>query len=70
MREEGCPSGGFIYDKATGNKVAAVESIPVIILSGSIDAKGQERVRTLGAEALLSKPLVPEQLFEALTKAL
>ena len=44
--------------------------IPVIILSGSIDSKGQERVRSLGAEAVLSKPLVPEELFEALGKAL
>jgi len=44
--------------------------IPVIILSGSIDSQGQERVRSLGAEAVLSKPLVPEELFEALTKAL
>jgi CheY-like chemotaxis protein len=46
------------------------QNIPVIILSGSIDTQGQERVRSLGAEAVLSKPLVPEELFEALTKAL
>jgi CheY-like chemotaxis protein len=46
------------------------QTIPVIILSGSIDAEGQERVRSLGADAVLSKPLVPEELFEALTKAL
>jgi CheY-like chemotaxis protein len=45
-------------------------NIPVIILSGSIDAEGQERVKSLGAEAVLSKPLVPEELFEALTAAL
>jgi CheY-like chemotaxis protein len=44
--------------------------IPVIILSGSIDAAGQERVRALGAAAVLSKPLVPEELFEALATAL
>ena len=44
--------------------------IPVIILSGSIDAKGQERVRITGAAAVLSKPLVPAELLEALTKAL
>jgi CheY-like chemotaxis protein len=44
--------------------------IPVIILSGSIDAKGQERVRGLGASAVLSKPLVPEELLEALAAAL
>ena len=44
--------------------------IPVIILSGSIDAAGQERVRILGAAAVLSKPLVPEKLFQALTAAL
>jgi CheY-like chemotaxis protein len=44
--------------------------IPIIVLSGSIDSEGQERVRSLGAEAVLSKPLVPEELFDALTKAL
>ena len=44
--------------------------IPVIILSGSIDDKGRERVRALGASAVLSKPLVPEQLFEALASTL
>jgi CheY-like chemotaxis protein len=49
---------------------ALTSSIPVIILSGSIDNIGQERIRLLGAEAVLSKPLVPEELFEALTKAL
>jgi len=45
-------------------------SIPVIILSGSIDAKGQERVRSAGASAVLTKPLVPEELFKALDAAL
>jgi len=44
--------------------------IPVIVLSGSIDANGQERVRSLGAAAVLSKPLVPEELMEALAAAL
>jgi CheY-like chemotaxis protein len=44
--------------------------IPVIILSGSIDAAGKERVRVLGAAAVLSKPLVPEELFQALAAAL
>jgi DNA-binding response OmpR family regulator len=46
------------------------EPIPVIILSGSIDAQGQERVRGLGAAAVLSKPLVPQELFSALETAL
>ena len=45
-------------------------TIPVIILSGSIDSAGQERVRALGADAVLSKPLVPEELFQALATAL
>jgi CheY-like chemotaxis protein len=44
--------------------------IPVIILSGSIDAKGQERVRLGGAAAVLSKPVVPEELLLALAAAL
>lgn len=44
--------------------------IPIIILSGSIDATGQDRVRLLGAAAVLSKPLVPEELFKALASAL
>lgn len=50
--------------------MALTADIPVVILSGSIDAKGQERVRTLGASAVLSKPLVPEELLEALAAAL
>ena len=50
--------------------MSVTADIPVIILSGSIDAKGQERVRGLGAAAVLSKPLVPEELLEALAAAL
>jgi CheY-like chemotaxis protein len=46
------------------------QDIPVIILSGSIDAAGQDRVRTGGAAAVLSKPLVPEELLAALDAAL
>jgi CheY-like chemotaxis protein len=46
------------------------QDIPVIILSGSIDASGQERVRNLGAAAVLSKPVVPEELLEAVAAAL
>lgn len=49
---------------------AHTSNIPVIILSGSIDAKGQDRVRVLGADAVLSKPLVPEELLTALEAAL
>jgi CheY-like chemotaxis protein len=49
---------------------ANTSNIPVIILSGSIDAQGQDRVRALGAEAVLSKPLVPEELLTALDAAL
>ena len=44
--------------------------IPVIILSGSIDPAGQARARELGADAVLSKPLVPEDLIAALSAAL
>jgi|ERR1700741_576731 len=44
--------------------------IPVIVLSGSIDEEGRKRVRSLGADAALAKPLVPEDLFSALQTAL
>ncbi len=44
--------------------------IPVIILSGSIDSEGQQRVRDLGAAAVLSKPLVPAELLDALAAVL
>lgn len=44
--------------------------IPVIILSGSIDEAGQQRVAELGANAVLRKPLVPEELLAALETAL
>jgi CheY-like chemotaxis protein len=50
--------------------ITTTQDIPVIILSGSIDAKGQERVRALGAAAVLSKPVVPEELLAALDAAL
>ena len=45
-------------------------NIPVIILSGGIDASGQERVCVLGASAVLTKPLVPDELLTALNAAL
>jgi hypothetical protein len=38
--------------------------------NGHIDAAGQDRVRTQGAAAVLSKPLVPEELLAALDTAL
>jgi len=61
-------SGEQTLQKLKNN--SRTSNIPVIILSGSIDAAGQERVRTLGAAAVLSKPLEPEKLFEALVAAL
>lgn len=44
--------------------------IPVIILSGSIDDEGRERMRSLGADVVLRKPLVAEELFKALETVL
>lgn len=41
--------------------------VPVIILSGSIDEAGRQRVKDLGADVVLSKPLVPDELYDALT---
>jgi DNA-binding response OmpR family regulator len=46
------------------------KQIPVIVLSGSIDEEGRKRVLSLGADAALAKPLVPEELFAALEAAL
>jgi CheY-like chemotaxis protein len=46
------------------------EPIPVIVLSGSIDDQARERIAGSGAAAVLRKPLVPEELFAALEKAL
>jgi CheY-like chemotaxis protein len=43
--------------------------IPVVILSGSIDDEGMNRVLTAGASAVLSKPLVPDELLKALEAA-
>jgi CheY-like chemotaxis protein len=63
--------GGSGEDTLRKIKMSAhTSNIPVIILSGSIDAKGQDRVRVLGANAVLSKPVVPEELFTALNAAL
>jgi DNA-binding response OmpR family regulator len=44
--------------------------VPVIILSGSIDAAGQDRVKALGADAVLSKPVVAADLYGALESLL
>lgn len=44
--------------------------IPVIVLSGSIDDAGRERVRGNGAVAALAKPLLPDELFTALESVL
>jgi CheY-like chemotaxis protein len=63
--------GGSGEDTLRKLKMSARTSdVPVIILSGSIDAKGQERVRAEGADAVLSKPLVPDELLTALQEAL
>lgn len=61
-------SGESTLQKLKAN--SRTTGIPVIVLSGSIDAGGQERVRSLGADAVLSKPLEPDLFFEALTAAL
>jgi len=44
--------------------------IPVIVLSGSTESGMPEKVKALGAEAFLSKPVDPGALFAALEGAL
>jgi CheY-like chemotaxis protein len=51
-------------------RFTTTQDIPVVILSGSIDGAGQQRVRDLGAAAVLSKPVVAEELLEAVAAAL
>ena len=41
---------------------------PVIVLSGTTDAQMPDKVRALGADAFLHKPVNPEALFAALAK--
>lgn len=52
-------------DRVVSHLVAAL-----LRANGHIDAAGQDRVRTQGAAAVLSKPLVPEELLAALDAAL
>ncbi len=44
--------------------------IPVIILSGTLDPKMPEKMKALGADAFLSKPVDGPALFAALDKVL
>jgi len=43
--------------------------IPVLVLSGSIDQSLPRKVKDLGAEAFLAKPIDPAALREAITAA-
>jgi CheY-like chemotaxis protein len=70
LGREAAPGGSGEETLRKLKTMSQTSDIPVIILSGSMDAKGQERVRVLGASAVLLKPMVPEQLFEALAAAL
>jgi len=49
---------------------AKTNHIPVIVLSGSIDAKAVETVRQLGADEYLPKPPDFEQLWKVLCRLL
>jgi two-component system cell cycle response regulator DivK len=42
--------------------------IPIIVLSGSSDPQMPEKIRALGAETFLSKPLDPAALLSALAQ--
>ena len=42
----------------------------VIIISGSIDMEAEQRLRALGADALLAKPVHPQRVLEAMRPAL
>lgn len=44
--------------------------IPVIVLSGTIDPQMPEKVKSLGADAFLGKPVDAAALFAALAKVL
>ncbi len=49
---------------------AKTSQIPVIVLSGNTDADTPKQVRDLGAEEFLSKPIDPERLLDAITRAM
>ena len=44
--------------------------IPVVVLSGSIDAKGEQSVRDLGADEFLRKPADFDRLYDDLCRLL
>jgi DNA-binding response OmpR family regulator len=48
--------------KASGR----TSQIPIVVLSGSIDAKDEPQVRELGAEIFLRKPTAPDDLHRIL----
>ena len=45
-------------------------SIPVIFLTGSPERNAEERAMTLGARFYIKKPYDPEELLDAITRAL
>jgi CheY-like chemotaxis protein len=49
---------------------AKTSMIPVVVLSGSVEAETAERVKALGAEQFLLKPIDPDRLFRALCTVL
>lgn len=44
--------------------------IPVVVVSGTLDPEMEARVRGMGAEGFLRKPVQPEELFGAITDIL
>jgi CheY-like chemotaxis protein len=49
---------------------ARTSEIPVVVLSGSSDASMPTQVKALGAEEYLPKPIDPELLLSAVSRAL
>jgi DNA-binding response OmpR family regulator len=45
-------------------------SIPVIFLTGSPEKNAEERAKTVGARFYIKKPYDPEELLDAITRAL
>jgi len=48
---------------------AKTQHIPVVVLSGSIDQSLPRKVKELGAEAFLAKPIDPQALRDAIARA-
>ncbi len=64
------PAGGGMATLRNIHMTLQGQMIPVIVVSGALDAEKKEAFREAGANAFISKPCKAEEVVEAIRKAL